>query len=335
MHKVRFIILGAGSIGCRHLRNSIDLGHDVVAVFDPDPERIAKLKNYESSMLLTSNEEDVFEVDADAVLICSPPSSHVRQARVSVRHGLHVFVEKPLSNTLLDINELTSEALMAERVVLVGCNLRFLPSLKLVKKLMGEGRVGRPLAVRAQIGYYFPHWRPQVDYRDNYGSKQASGGGIVLDAIHEFDYLWWFFGDVEEVFCYAGKTSTLEIDVEDNADILMRFRSGIVANLHLDYLQRTYRRSCEVIGEDGVIVWDYISQSVTVYGKKDRHCEVFAENINTERNQGFLDELKHFVACIEGVDQPVVDAAGGRAVLEIALAAKVSATEGHPVKLRE
>lgn len=134
-----------------------------------------------------------------------------------------------------------------------------------------------------------------------------------------------FLGRPEEVFCCAGKVSTLETHTEDNADILLRFRSGVVATVHLDYLQRTYRRSCELIGEDGVIIWDYIARSMTLYGKQDRHCELFQENINYELNQMYVEELKHFVRCIQGEEQLAVDAAQGREVLQIALAATASA----------
>jgi len=82
-----------------------------------------------------------------------------------------------------------------------------------------------------------------------------------------------------------------------------------------------------------VIAWDYITQSVAVYGKEDRRVEVFQESINTERNQMFVDEMRHFVRCIQAGEPPVLDAAGGRAILEVALAAKASATEGRPVKI--
>src|SRR5204862_183593 len=172
--------------------------------------------------------------------------------------------------------------------------------------------IGRPLAARAHCGYYLPFWRPGTDYREGYGARQATGGGIILDSIHEFDYLIWLLGWPREVFAYAGRVSSLEIDTEDNADVLLRFDYGAVANVHLDYLQRTYRRACDFIGEEGVIAWDYIAQSVTVYGKEDRRVEVFQESINTERNQMFVDEMRHFVRCIETGEPPVLDAAGGR-----------------------
>ncbi len=82
-----------------------------------------------------------------------------------------------------------------------------------------------------------------------------------------------------------------------------------------------------------MIAWDYVSQSVTVYGKDDRRMEVFQESINTERNQMFTDEMRHFIRCVEEGEPPVLDAAVARAVLEVALAAKASAAEGRAVPI--
>ncbi len=331
---MRLVIIGAGSIGQRHLRNLAALGHDVVAAFDPDAARLREVQPLApSGCRLTTDETEAFGQDADAAVICSPNHRHLDQARAAVARRWHVFVEKPLSHTLDGIGALVDEAARSGRVVLVGCNLRFLPSLQLVRRLVEDGRIGRLLSARAHCGYYLPSWRPATDYRAGYGAKQATGGGIILDSIHEFDYLMWLLGRPREVFAYAGKVSSLEIDTEDTADILMRFDYGTVANVHLDYLQRTYRRSCDLIGEDGVIAWDYIGQSVTVYGKEDRRIEVFQESINTERNQMFLDEMRHFVRCVEHRETPVLAAAAAGAVLEVALAAKASAAEGRPVTL--
>ncbi len=332
---MRFVILGAGSVGQRHLHNILSLGHEVVAVCDPDPTKLKDVKAISPGTLLTQDETEALGQQADAALICSPTASHIRQARDAIKHGLHVFVEKPLSHTLEFTNDLIAEADAGQRVVLVGCNLRFFPSLKQVKRLLDEGCIGRPLAARAQCGYYLPFWHPHNDYRNSYSANRASGGGVILDSVHEFDYLRWFFGEVTKVFCYAGKVSTLTIDTEDNADILLHFSSGLIANVHLDYLQRTYRRSCEVIGEEGVIEWDYITQMVSLYGKKDRHVEMFSESINVERNQMFIDEIKHFVACIQGEEKPTLDATEGRTVLRIALAAKTSAIEERVIRVNK
>ena len=207
-----------------------------------------------------------------------------------------------------------------------------MPSLRRVKRLLAGGRIGTPLSARAHCGYYLPYWRPHTDYRRGYAAHRSAGGGIILDAIHELDYLRWLLGEPREVFCYADKLSRLEIDTEDSADILLRFDGGAVGNVHLDYVRRAYGRSCELVGEDGVIVWDYSSPLVRVYGK-DGQPEDYAEPPNAEGNLMYVDELRHLVDCIERGATPELDAAGGRTVLAIALAAKQSAAEARPVRL--
>jgi predicted dehydrogenase len=330
---VRFVVLGAGSIGRRHAANAVALGHAIAAVHDPDGARLVDIGTTAGrTAVLTTRPEEALAVDADAVLVCSPPDAHVTQARAAIARGRHVFVEKPLSHTLDDTDLLVAEATTAGRTVLVGCNLRFLPSLRRVKQLLDDGRIGRPLSARAHCGYYLPYWRPQTDYRRNYAARPSSGGGIVLDAIHELDYLRWLLGEAREVFCYADRLSSLQIDTEDSADILVRFASGVVANVHLDYLRRAYGRSCEVVGEDGVIVWDYASPVVRVYAK-DGRAEDHGDGPNTGGDLMYVEELRHLVDCIEGRAAPELDAAGGRAVLAIALGAKRSAAEGRPVRL--
>ena len=331
---MRFTVLGAGSIGVRHLRNARALGHTIAAVFDPDGARRAEIATLAGDgALITGDETAALDAPADAVLVCSPTDRHLAQARAAVARGRHALIEKPLAHALDGTAELAAEAAAKRRTVLVACNLRFLPSLQLVKRLIDEGRIGTPLSARAHCGYYLPYWRPHTDYRHGYGARQATGGGIILDSIHELDYIRWLLGEPREVFCYAGKVSSLEIDTEDNADLLLKFDYGAVANVHLDYLQRTYRRSCELIGEDGLIAWDYIAQTVRVYGKEDRRHDVFEESINTDRNHMFVEELRHFVACVERGTAPMCDVTGGRRVLEIAMAAKASAAAGRPVRL--
>ena len=324
---MRFILIGAGSIGRRHLKNLLSLGHEAAAIADANPQRLDDLRASCPRARFTDSVDQALAEPADAALICSPPNFHVPQARQAAARGLHVFIEKPLAASLADTDALAREVAAARRVAFVACNLRFHPSLLQVKKLLEDGAIGRPLSVGAQVGYYLPFWRPQTDYRRGYGANKTMGGGVILDCIHEFDYLRWLLGEITEVFCVAEKKTALEIDVEDNADILLRFASGTVANLHLDYIQRTYRRSCELIGEEGVLVWDYIAQTIHLYGKEDRHLQVFPRNINSDLNQMFVDEMRHFVNCVEGREQPALDIAGARIVLDVALAAKLSSEQ--------
>jgi predicted dehydrogenase len=75
-----------------------------------------------------------------------------------------------------------------------------------------------------------------------YTAKRETGGGIILDASHELDYIRWLLGEVREVFCFAGKLSSLEVETEDTAEIVLRFENGAMAGVHLDFVQRAYSR---------------------------------------------------------------------------------------------
>ena len=156
---LRFILLGAGSIGQRHLKNIQELGHSLVSVFDPDPARLAEVKQRAPNALLTTSEEEALTLPADAAFICSPTAQHMPQARAAIGRGLHAFIEKPLSHTLEETEALSAQAASQRRTVLVGCNMRFLPSLRRVWSLLRNGAIGRPLSVRVHWGYYLPHWK--------------------------------------------------------------------------------------------------------------------------------------------------------------------------------
>ncbi len=319
---MRFVILGVGSIGQRHLRNLLGLGHEVLA-FDADASRLAQVGAAFGVETLPAPAA-AGDRKPDGVLICTPPASHLLLARQALAWSAHLFIEKPLAPDSSGVESFLAEAGVRGCRILVGSNLRFFRPLRRVKALADEGRVGRVLSVRAQCGFYLPFWKPGSDYRETYHAQAAQGGGILLDAIHEFDYLRWMFGDVLEIFGTLDRLSGLAVDVEDFAEVTLRFTSGVVGQLHLDYLQRSYRRNCEVIGERGTIVWDYIDRRVTVFTEEADRWEGFGEPIDANHNEMFVEEMRHFVRCIDGQEAPVVDGAEALASLRLVEAAKVS-----------
>jgi predicted dehydrogenase len=320
---MRFLVVGVGSIGQRHLRNLRALGHEALA-FDTDPARLAQVGETLGVATVSALAAGA-ERKPDGVLVCTPPASHVPVALEALGWGAHLFIEKPLAPSSESVGRLLEEAEARGRRILVGSNLRFFKPLQRVKTLVDSERIGRVLAVRAQCGFYMPSWKPGTDYRQTYRAHSAEGGGILLDAIHEFDYLRWLFGEVREVLGTVERLSSLQIDVEDFAEVTLRFASGVVAQLHLDYLQRSYRRSCEVIGERGVIVWDYIDRRVTLFTEEPDRWQGFGEPIDVNHNEMFVEEMAHFVRCLEGQEPPIVDGRDALRTLGVVEAAKASA----------
>jgi predicted dehydrogenase len=194
-----------------------------------------------------------------------------------------------------------------------------------VKRLLNEGAVGRVVAVRVEAGQYLPEWHPWEDYRNGYSARHDLGGGIILDGIHEIDYIRWLLGEVVAVACFAGKLSHLEIDTEDTAAILLRFENGTIGEVHLDYVQRAYSRSCHIIGDEGTIRWDYEAGEVRCYSAATGKWQVIPNPPDWKPNQMYMDEMEHFLNCLARKEEPLLDVFEGRRVLEIALAAKASA----------
>lgn len=329
---LRLLVIGCGSIGKRHMRNLLYLGVDDLVAFDI---RVEQRRDVVAQLGIDTvkNLESAWERRPDAVVVAAPTYLHVPLALQAALHGCHLFIEKPLSNSLDGIDGLLEAVKRRNLITLVGCNMRFHPGLMTIKRLLLEQAVGRVIAARVEVGQYLPDWHPWEDYRQSYSAQSRQGGGVILDAIHEIDYIRWLLGEVLSATCFAAKLSQLQIDTEDTAALLLRFESGAVGEVHLDYIQRAYSRSCQVIGEEGTLRWDYTAGEVRWYSAHTQQWKLFSNPPAWESNQMYLDEMKHFLRCLAGEDSPSLDVFEGARVLEIALAAKASAQQRRWMEL--
>lgn len=324
------LVVGCGSIGERHISNLIGmLGHRIIA-FDTSVERLNLIKE-RYNIETCDNLEYCYDSGIDAVIVCTPPSSHVQIAHQALDRNAHVFIEKPISDKLDDIEELIEKAKNKRKIIFVGYCFRFTEGLKLVRNLIDAGKIGKILSVKAEFGQYLPDWRPWQNYNQSYTAKKSLGGGIILDGSHEMDYLYWLLGDVKEVFCFADKISNLDVETEDTAEILLRFSSGTIGEIHLDFIQRVYSRNCKIIGENGTLIWDFGDKKVRLFLADTN--EWITYTVDKDTNLMYMEEMKHFLQCIEGLTEPLIDAAQGKRVLEIALAAKESNEKGIAIKV--
>jgi len=329
--KAGFLVIGCGSIGKRHIGNLLSAGAGEVAAFDVREDRRREVEE-KFGIGVSGDLDTALFRQPDVALVCSPTAFHREHALRAVRAGCHVFIEKPVSDSLEGLEVLVEELARQGRTSMVGCNFRFHPGLQEVKSLLGQGAIGRVVSFRARFGHYLPDWHPWEDYRETYSARRGLGGGVILDRVHEIDYARWLFGDVGRVFAWAGHESSLEIETEDLAEILLRFRNGITGSLHLDYLRRQYDAGLEITGEDGIIRWTYQRHAVTWFraGEESWHC---LEWPGYDANQMYLDELAHFLTALEEGKEPMNPVPEAIRVLEIALAAKRSSVGGCVVEL--
>jgi predicted dehydrogenase len=324
----RILIAGLGSIGRRHLHNLLHIGGHEVALYRTRPAPVEEAPH----LPVYTDLSQALSTQPDLVIVSNPTAHHLSVALPAAKAGAHLLVEKPLSHSWDGVDELVSEIRGRGLLSMMGFDLRFDPGLCKVRELIEEGVVGRIVSLQAQVGQYLPDWHPWEDYRKGVSASPETGGGVILDLIHELDYVTWLLGPVRELACFAGHVSSLEIRTEDTAAIVLQFETGAIGTVQLDYVQRTPSRTCRIVGEDGTILWDYHAQRVRWYkaGKDDWEELAYPDR---QRNDRFLAEMKHVLACVAGQDRPRADVAVGRQVLRLALAAKESARTGQRIRV--
>jgi predicted dehydrogenase len=320
---MKILIIGGGSIGQRHFKNLIELGVREIGVLDINQEKLKELeKRYRVKIYrdLTL----ALKENWDAVFICTPPSSHIEIALKVADKKTPIFIEKPLSNNLKGTQLLIKKIKKYKIPVMLGYNLRFHPQLQEIKAILKENILGKIWGVRAEFGQYLPDWHPWEDYRRGYSAQKKFGGGVILDCIHEIDYLCWLFGRVVRLFAFARKISNLKIDTEDYAEITLLFKNNIVGQIHMDYLQRVYSRYFKIIGERGTLYWDLKKGELKYFLIKDNKWHVSLLK-NFDFNQTYLEEVKYFLNCIKNKKMPQPDINVGYQTLKIALDIKKAA----------
>jgi predicted dehydrogenase len=327
---MRIVLVGLGIIGRRHLAN--------LRTLEPHA-RITVLRHTAGNSTVPAgadsvvfNLEDALAERPDLAFICVPTALHVAAGLAFVQSGAHLFIEKPLSLDTVAAQTLLEESRYAARIVAVGYNLRFSRSLRAMYDAVREGRIGRVMSGRAEVGQYLPDWRPEADYRTTSSAQAKLGGGVIFELSHEIDYLRWLVGEVGAVQAMAGKLSDLELDTDDTADILLSFRNGALGNIHLDMTQRSAVRQCRLVGTDGTLTWDGISGETRLF-RANEGWSVLVRAGSEERNAMYLSQTANVLACVRGDETPVVDGRTGVRVVEIARAAARAAREGRRVSL--
>ena len=334
---MKVLMVGLGGIGQRHVRNLRTLLGYQVEIMAWRTRRLshvltdqltirpgADLESYYDIQVFSDLDEALVE-QPDVVFITNPTALHLPVALAAAQAGCHLFIDKPVSHSLDGLDQLAAVVQEKELQVLVGFQFRFHPSLRTIKQLMDDGAIGAIVYAHAHWGEYLPDWHPWENYRRSYSARADLGGGVILTLCHPFDYLRWLLGEVQTVSAMAGQLSGLELDVEDTADVTLQFKSGAIGTVHLDYVQRPPSHWLQITGQTGTIRWDNADGAVFCYRAGQGEWESIPTPSGFERNTMFLDEMRHFLDCITGRAEPLINLEDGIRALEIALAAKRSA----------
>lgn len=285
-------IIGLGSIGTRHLNNIVTVLDKREVSYSIDLIRSGKGKAIKGDIGNHINEifysYDDCPDDYDVVFITNPTHLHFDTIKKFVTKTNHMFIEKPV----FDVVNVPMEALQLKNnmVYYVACPLRYTSVLQYIKN---EINLKNVYCARSICSSYLPEWRAGQDYRDTYSAHKDQGGGVSIDLIHELDYIFYIFGEPEEVFNLKGKFSNLEIDSDDLSLYVAKYTDKAV-ELHLDYFGRKTIREIQMFTDEDTIVGDIVNSEIR-YLKSGKVI-----SFKEERNDFQCKEIEHFFNIIEG-----------------------------------
>jgi predicted dehydrogenase len=300
------LVLGAGSIGTRHIKNLLALGADV-AVTSPDAARSEATGARVIAFDRWTAERP------DGILVASPTVFHVEQGLEALDMGAKALVEKPLALSVADADRLAAVA--GDRVA-VAFNLRLHAPIAEIIGMAHAGSLGRLIAVRVWYGQHLATWRPGTDYRVGYSAQTAMGGGIINDAAHELDLLVWLLGsDLEVVGSVVTRTGELDADIADLVRAVVR-SEDVIAEIALDAVSRRYRRGIEIIGSDATARFDWARSVIEVETTDDLDARPVTEHVG----RSYEIQAARFLQWIADGEPMPVDARTGAASVRLASA---------------
>ena len=317
----------------------------LVTCFDVIPQKRQALSEKYGCNQEASYEDVLKRDDIDAVHLISPNAMHAEQAILAARHGKHVFVEKPIANTIPDGKRMIAACQKANVVLMVGHHLRRLAGFRKLKELIASGAIGEPIQVEANFSQNLGFALTPESFRWRGDDTGCPAGALMTLGIHHADLLNYLFGPIETVFSYFNKLY-IEAPVEDVTTTLFQFKSGILGYLGSNYASPkacwmyVYGTEANLLCtvtlqqlpfEEYLLRWQMIDQDtkLQMFKKGRTGCEDIPLNM---RNP-ILEEIDEFADCIKTGKKPETDGEGALGALFLIRAAIESARTGKQVRI--
>ena len=346
MDKVRVGLIGAGSIGVRHMKAMEEVPEiTLVAIADPSPAavRIGAAQNIpiypEAGAMLAQG-------GLDAVIIATPTERHHRDMMMALEARQTVLVEKPITATLAEADEVTRFAEQQGCHVLVGHQRRYYPCAAEAREIIAQGRIGKLMGVTGQ-------WttRKDDDYYSAAWRRHVKAGPILTNLIHEIDLLRFICGDIATVSAEVTHHDQ-KFDKEDAVAISMKFVNSAVGTFLLSdrtptpwtwemalgesvRFPKTGQNAIRFLGTEGALDFPNLTLWSHADSDGDWHDEITAEQIKTAFVDAYIAQCRHLCAIVRGTETPIIDARNGSKSLAATLAAASSAASGRRVILEQ
>jgi predicted dehydrogenase len=296
-----------------------------------------------------SIERALADPDIQVVDLCLPHHLHAPIAIQSARAGKHVFVEKPIANTLDEADAMIDECRKAGVLLMVDQTKRYQNRHRKIKELIDAGYVGDPILVKSaypqDITYAWHHMEPER--LKGYWKHDGVISGI---GIHALDLLRWLVGEVEEVHAIASTTDMIDSNrkTEDTGIVLLRFQNGCVGEVTVSYVLKDPRMGSgwdlmplQLYGRRGSLQMD-LEDTISLVSEKlpgdagpGRLVLHTKPPVGAPRPplEGMAGAIDHMVHCLRTGERPLTHGEDARKSLELVEAAYRSIKTGRPARL--
>jgi predicted dehydrogenase len=322
-HQRRVLIVGAGSIGERHLRCFQATGRAEVSFVEPNEALRAVIS--ERYQVPGFAHLDAATGTCDLAVVATPAHHHIEIARTLAEAGIHVLIEKPLATSLEGVDRLARVAQERNIVVGVAYVQRCNPALAAMREALLSGRFGTPVELVAVSGQHFPTYRPA--YRQTYYADHATGGGAIQDALtHLLNAGEWLVGPIQRLVADAAHRVIEGVQVEDTAHILAR-HGEVLGSYSLNQHQAPNETTLTVVCERGTARWEAHGGRWRWMTRPDDPWQDEPQEPRT-RDEVFIQQAHEVLDAVERRTSPSCTLAEGLQTLRVNLAALASVKSG-------
>jgi predicted dehydrogenase len=313
MTKMKFGLIGAGGIAQAYAQAfETTPTSQLVAVADVRPEAAQALAARVNAKAYPSYEAMIADQKLDAVIICTPPITHLEVSTYCLEHGIHVLCEKPLSIDSKSAKAMTDMAQEKGLILTMASKFRYVEDVIKAKSLVMSGVLG-------EIVLFENAFTARVDMTNRWNANPAiSGGGVLIDnGTHSIDIMRYFLGPLAQVQVVEGKRIQ-GLEVEDTARIFVKSNTGVVGNVDLSWsINKDLDSYIRIYGSQGTISVGWKESKYKQTSSPD--WVVFGQGY--DKVQAFRSQIENFANGIRGTEPLLITAEDGLASVEVMEAA--------------
>tara|TARA_B100000965_G_C19593780_1_gene759165 strand:- start:2526 stop:3461 length:936 start_codon:yes stop_codon:yes gene_type:complete len=287
---MKILICGTGSIAKRHYKNLIKLGYKDIIFYKSTRKQILIPKINKNQVYL--NLDNALKERPKIAFICNVTSLHIDTAIKCVKKKCNIFLEKPISNNLKNLNYFKKLVSKNKSKVFVGYMMRFHPLILKLKNMIDNKKIKNIFYINSVWGEYLPNWHRYENYETSYASQKKLGGGAALTLSHEIDLMSFLFGDIQKVTTLKSYKSKLKLNTDFSTTHLIRFKNEVDCSINVNFLNNPPYRKMLILSENYQIFFNYFKSELILINNKNK--KKIIKNKSFNRNDLFLNELKFF-----------------------------------------